>query len=668
MVFYPSPIIGGLDAVTSLGDGYTINLRWHQAYPTIASNSIAYYIYYSTNKEDVFSEGVKYVSIDNAVEANIIDLTPGQLYFFSVRAVEYDSTSTDLTNLLVAYDNLRVVPTSLLSSNITSVDLIIPLLDVGDFPTEGIVKIGVELIHYTSTNTISNTLNVPGDTFVSAHFIDQGGSDYLPSYGNVGDGYLDNLILEDSSAITETWKIQCIFVQRDNDGYPQPSTAKFISIGSYSGVAYPTDGYVKDAYTNPYVAVVRDGYMEPYIWTADGYNISNGLFSFSIIETGTPFVEGDSFIIGIEGAETIAGGRGYGGTTATIHNTDGYDGYVTWDPSVIYFVSGENTNYDNIFLCESRFEYPNYPYTATDGYHQVTKDLLTSDLSVSDGENIDFPRYDYAGYHRTDPVQLLNGTCVGSYIGGEMGCIDKYGNYNVLRGFSVQDHNNQRQEVLLENTGKEAVLIKRARTGVTCSCYMESSEYPDDRCPLCHGTKFVIGYEQYFNPRRSDGRILVRPGPAEEDVKMTEAGLESEFITEFWTLTVPTIKDRDIIVLYDLNGNEEYRYEVLSVTRNNTMIGQQGGQKFRAQRIRKYDPAYQIRIFSDTSQFPSKLNTSIGVASSILPHTHEIVVNEGITSVSQINQTTGVSQGHNHQIINGVVSTVLGHTHTIILS
>ena len=248
-----------------------------------------------------------------------------------------------------------------------------------------------------------------------------------------------------------------------------------------------------------------------------------------------------------------------------------------------------------------------------------------------------------------------------------MGCIDKYGNHNVYRGFSVQDHNNQRQEILLSVTGRVATLIQRIRTGVTCSCYLESSEYPDDRCPFCLGTKYVIGYQQYYNPRRSDGRILVRPSPAEEDVKMMEAGLESEFQTEFWTLTVPTIKDRDIIVLYDLNGNEEYRYEVLSVTRNNTLIGQQGGQKFRAQRIRKFDPAYQVRVFSDTSEFPSKLNTSIGIASNIPPHTHEIVINEGILSVSQINQVTSVSQGHNHEIVDGIVSTVLGHSHTIII-
>jgi hypothetical protein len=318
-------------------------------------------------------------------------------------------------------------------------------------------------------------------------------------------------------------------------------------------------------------------------------------------------------------------------------------------------------------MCQNRFEYPNYQYTNSDGYHQVIKDILTTDLSASDEYNVDFPAYDYAGYHRTDPVQLLTGTCVGSYIGGEMGCIDKYGNTHMLRGLSLQDVNNQRQEVLLSVTGRPAVLIKRSNTGITCACYRPSSEYADDRCPICHGSKFVISYEQYFNPRRSDGRILVRVGPADEDLKRQEGGLESDFTLDCWTLTVPTIKDSDILILFDQDNNEEFRYEVLSVTRNNTIVGLEGGQKFKMQRIRKTDPAYQIRVFRDTSKFPETLNTSIGLAVGVAPHTHTIKVNENIKSINQINQTTGISQGHNHQIVNGKIVPILGHTHTIIL-
>jgi hypothetical protein len=522
MVYYPNPIRSGLANVNNLGDGYTINLKWHQAYTTVPASKIAYNIYYSIIKEDVFTDGVKYISIDDSLEANIIDLTAGQLYFFCVRPVEYNSTIYDLNTLPIAYDNLRLVPYSLLRSNITSSDTTIPLLDVFGFPTTGVIKIGIELIQYTSIDTI-----------------------------------LENI---------------------------------------------------------------------------------------------------------------LASVRGYNNTDAVLHTTDGYDGYRYWNPSVNFSILGEDNGWDHIFLCQCRFEYPNYQRTNADGYHQVVKDLLTTDLSVSDDYNVDFPMYDYAGYHRTDPVLLVNGTCVGSYIGGQMGCIDKYGNVNMVRGISLQDINNQRQELGLSVTGRKAILIKRVRTGITCSCYLPSSEYPDDRCPFCYGTKFVFGYEQYFNPRRSDGRIMVRPGPADEDLKMTEAGMESEFILDFWTQTVPTVKDRDIIILFDMEGtNEEYRYEILSVTRNNTALGLEGGQKFKAQRIRKFDPAYQIRVFKDSSMFPSQLNTTIGFTTGIMPHTHKIVISEKIVSINQINQTTDVMQGHNHPIVNGKVLDAVGHSHNIIL-
>jgi len=525
MVHYSNPIMSGLDAVTSLGDGHTINMAWFPAEPNIFTNKIAYHLYYSTDKRTVFSEGVKFIIVDGSTSANIIDLIPGQDYWFSARPVEYNPTTiTFLQNLPIAHDNVRFYPSSILRSNIGPNDLLIPLIDVDGFPNSGIVKVGIELIQYLALDTVNKNLIVP----------------------------------------------------------------------------------------------------------------------------------------------TI-NGRGYHFTPDTLHTVSGFDGYNTWSPIVSMFAIEEDNGWDAIFACQSRFEYPNFPLTIIDGYHQVLKDTLSTDLSAADAANVTFPMYDYAGYHRTDPVQLLNGTCVGSYIGGEMGCIDAHGNYNIYRGFSLQDQNTQRQDILLSVTGRPAVLVRREKTGVTCSCYLTSSEYQDDRCPFCYGTKFVFGYTQYFNPRRSDGRILVRSGPTAENLKMHEAGMESEFPLDIWSLTVPTIYTRDILILFDQDDNEEFRYEVSDVTRNNTINGLDGGQHLKTFRVRKTDPAYQIRVFRNTSDFPAKLNTSLSFSTGIPPHNHEIVINEKVLSVSQINQTTAVSQGHNHPIVNGQVMEVLGHTHTIIL-
>jgi hypothetical protein len=654
MVYYANPVRAGLDAVASLGDGYSINIGWFQAYPSIITNQIAYHIYYSTIKNNVFTEGVKYVSIDTSLEANIIDLTPGQEYFFSVRPVEYDPTIFNLAVLPIANNNLRFYPSSILRQNISATDTIIPLLDITDFPSTGIVKIGVELIQYLAVDPVNVTLVVLGNTAGSgASFIKQiNGFYYLPYPNNVGGGSIANLTFTGLTPPTETWTLKCIFVE--NDGYtgpvaPIPSTAAFVAEGSISGCPV-------------------DKYGNVITWKANGPIVSNGIISFSIIETSPVFKLGDSFTIQVQGVQAgTTGGRGYANTPATLHTVSGFDGYTTWSPTVSLFTIAESNIWDRIFVCQNRFEYPNFPFTIIDGYKQVIQDYLSTNLAAADAANATFPMYDYAGYHRTDPVLLLNGTCVGSYIGGQMGCIDGNGNYNIYRGFSLQDQNTQREEIKLTMDGQPACLIQRVKTGNVCSCYLASSEYPDDRCPFCYGTKFVFGYQQYFNPRYSDGRILVRLSPTDENLKMTEAGLESDFPLNLWTLTVPSIYTRDIIVLFDQDGNEEFRYEVGAVTRNKTILGLQGGQLLKTFRVRKTDPAYQIRIFRDTADFPNTLNTTLGFTAGIPPHSHTVVVNEKVLAVNQINQTTGISQGHNHPIVAGQIMPVLGHTHQIIL-
>lgn len=650
MPHYADLVRVGLSQVASLGDGYTINLKWFPAYADSPNDYIAYHIYYATLRENVFVEGVKYVIIDGSIETNIISLTPGQEYFFSVRPLEYDPTVFDLGNLPIAHDNVRFYPSSMLRQDISATDLIIPLMDTDGFPGMGVIKVGVELIQYLALDSVNQTLIVPSNTEPTpAQLVLQSNNQYyLPNPSNVGQGTIDGLTLVGSD-YTEDWRIVCIFVQRDNSGNPIPGTAKFEAIGSKSG------GRV-------------DGYGNYFIWTVDGDTVSNGVLSFAITETSPTFRAGDSFAVQVIGARPGASvGRGFDNTPITGHTVDGYDGYNTWSPIVSMFTPGESVIYDQIYVCLSRFEYPNFSYTVIDGYAQVPIDYLSTDTSAADAANVDFPMYDYSGYNRTDPVQLLDGTCVGSYIGGQMGCIDAYGNFNMVRGLSLQDQNTQREDMLLSVTGQPAVLIKRQQTGIICSCYLSTSEYPDDRCPFCYGTKFVFGYEQYFNPRESDGRIEVRLGPTAENLKMYEAGLESEFPVDMWTLTVPTIKTRDVLVIFDQDDNESFRYEVGDVIRNQTILGQTGGQHLKTFRVRKTDPIYQIRIFRDTSDFPQTLNTTLGFTPGIPPHTHTIQVNEKVLAVSQLNQTTGISQGHNHPIVNGVVQTVLGHTHGIIL-
>lgn len=527
----------GINGVVSRGDGYTITIDWTQAYPDTLPYQVIYNIYYSTILDDVFTEGVKGVSLTwNPVE--ILELTPGDTFYFAVRATQYDPVWYNPALLPDGFPGLKVYPEAMLLSNLGLADTSILISDIGEFPSMGIVQIGQELIQYSGKDVPSNSL--------------------------------------------------------------------------------------------------------------------------------------------------VGASRGFQSTNIRFHQTDGYDGYETQDPFVRFWKGFEESNV-TVHQSTSRFAYPNYARTNADGYRRIRRDLFDSELSGSDADTddvvqplpgsndsqVNFQPYDYSGYHRTDPVALLNGDCIGTYYGGEQFCADGYGVGFQVRGLPLNQANDQRQEELLSLTGEPVVLVRRLTTGIQCNCMEASTQNPSLRCPNCWGTGFVGGYTQYFNPRRSDGRIMVRFSPTDEDIKIEDDGFESAFLPDCWTLVVPAMKSRDFIIRYREDEiTEEFRYEVLTVNRNKLITSLSGGQKFKAQRVRKTDPIYQWSAIASTATIPQTVSTSIGMVAGpggIAPHVHNIVINEGILTFAQVNQTTSVARGHVHEVRNGIVMPALNHFHTIVL-
>ncbi len=534
MPYYLNVNIDGLVIAKSNGDGYSINLKWATAYPTNRSYKILYNIYMSDGiapdfPDQFFLQSPTFVSFDGSTNVNIVDLVPGTMYHFAVRSAEYDPSFFNPATLPQVYNGLASLPYSLLQSNITRTSALIPLIDVSGFPSTGTVKLGSELINYSSI------------------------------IGN-------SLIL-----------------------------------------------------TNPSMQ------------------------------------------------------RGFNNSVATIHNTDGYDGYVFWDPNAIFWPVEQEDQNTVVYECWNRFDIEHFPFTVADGYRQKTKDILTIDAICSDAMNtpasIGTPSQVFSGYRRTSPALLLSGACVGSYIGGQRGCADGYNGAGLqLRGLNAQDANIAIQSsIILATTGEPVCLVQRRWTGLTCKCMLPYNEYPEARCNLCFGTGIVVGWTQYFNPARSDGKIMVRLDPSVDDLIAMDSGLESTMQPNVWTIPVPTIKDRDFIVRFDECGNEEFRYEVLNVTRNKLFLDNTGAQKFAMQRIRKTDPIYQFPITYDTSNFPSSIPTSVASSIGIPPHFHTIVISEKITSISQINQVTSVTAGHSHVVRDGIVLPERLHNHIITL-
>lgn len=153
----------------------------------------------------------------------------------------------------------------------------------------GIPLVGMESV-ITPTSTFSDQFDylidiANGEILLqAAHLVDQGGAFYVPLSTNVGVGTVNGLTLEDLNAPPETWTIRCVAVQRNSMNQPIGGTATFIAIGSISGELVDANG-------------------NPIVWIANNNVVSNGILSFSIVETQSmsvyvsPFVPGDAFTV-----------------------------------------------------------------------------------------------------------------------------------------------------------------------------------------------------------------------------------------------------------------------------------------------------------------------------------------------------------------------------------
>ncbi len=129
-------------------------------------------------------------------------------------------------------------------------------------------------------------------------------------------------------------------------------------------------------------------------------------------------------------------------------------------------------------------------------------------------------------------------------------------------------------------------------------------------------------------------------------------------------MAFPAIKDRDVLVRFNANNTEEFRYEVLDVTRVRGFFAQSGVQKFNMQRFHRTDIIYQFPVERDLSPYGIVVETGIAAGPGIPAHAHQFTLPHG-AHLSSVNGTTSVSERHSHVVRGGRVQVVLGHTHTL---
>lgn len=246
-----------------------------------------------------------------------------------------------------------------------------------------------------------------------------------------------------------------------------------------------------------------------------------------------------------------------------------------------------------------------------DGYRHVFDDIVTEDYESFEEENDDFSVFPYCGYRQQNPVKLHMGEQCGTYHGGRtFGLVPGMSSpVPITTGPNTWESAQQRNEVILGLTAEPFVLIRRKTTGRKCPRLSIRSEHPHARCGTCYGTTFLGGYDRFSNSRElrpgeanPNGFINIRISPYDNDLELTsDRGLAQVDILDGWTIAIPIIKDRDILIKYmfdEVTGLfvEEYRYEVLKVTRNKLLFGQPGQQKFTMKKLDKTDEVYKYPV------------------------------------------------------------------------
>ena len=265
------------------------------------------------------------------------------------------------------------------------------------------------------------------------------------------------------------------------------------------------------------------------------------------------------------------GGRGLNNTTAVYHD-------ISEEVGLFLLCQDDN----NVII----YGTSTYQDPVSTGRQDNSIGIIVPDFS--DFERMEHDGLDHCGYHKAVPWQALNGkNDCGTYLGGI---------YNGFRGIDIFQRAMDREEELMENVGEKCVLFRRKWSGETCSCVTLRRQHPKIRsCRFCYGTGFVGGYDQIFNTRRADKRVMIRFYEAQEDLKLGDhTHLMQDFQPTALALFKPIVKDRDLVVRFDYTGDIEYIYEVLNVSRERFVFNKYGRQKLSIIRLDKTDILYQI--------------------------------------------------------------------------
>lgn len=130
------------------------------------------------------------------------------------------------------------------------------------------------------------------------------------------------------------------------------------------------------------------------------------------------------------------------------------------------------------------------------------------------------------------------------------------------------------------------LLLKKKRFGQICRCYDDIRYQSDPKCPSCHGTKYVGGYENAVPIEIN----YQNPSQRTQIFEQFDLDGEERSPIQIWTPNFPIIQAEDVLV--DSKNN---RYRVVSVTptvKNNFILRQ----IISIQKIQTSDIVYKVPL------------------------------------------------------------------------
>lgn len=237
----------------------------------------------------------------------------------------------------------------------------------------------------------------------------------------------------------------------------------------------------------------------------------------------------------------------------------------------------------------------------SDGYRVWKVDNLNENHELYEEGHADTLPQPSCGYRSTNYVALWTRNACGTYAGGRPD--------GFAGGININESNLQREEFLLAHSGEPVILLRQKTTGKQCPAYSLRGEHSAERCGLCFGTKIVGGYDKYFHTRRYQpdienptGLFNIRVGAYKNDLPLkADSGLSQVDELSIWLPGLPFIKKRDIIIRYIRDEfqtliEEEFRYEVTSVTRGKIILGFDGKQNAEMRKLDKTHSIYQFPV------------------------------------------------------------------------